>query len=133
VTIPQRISFVSLGARDVGTLRRFYTSWGWQEREKSSDKAAQFEVGDVRLALYPLDVLGGEAAPGSEPPGDWKGFTLAINLPSKQSVDEAYRVAMAAGARVVGRPMDRAWGGYSGYVADPEGNRWEIAWAPGSG
>lgn len=38
---------------------------------------------------------------------------------------------MAAGARVVGAPVDREWGGYSGYVADPEGNRWEIAWLPG--
>jgi len=25
----------------------------------------------------------------------------------------------------------RFWGGRSGYIADPEGNRWEIAWAPG--
>jgi len=38
---------------------------------------------------------------------------------------------VAAGARVVGAPVDREWGGYSGYVADPEGNRWEIAWLPG--
>jgi uncharacterized glyoxalase superfamily protein PhnB len=28
-------------------------------------------------------------------------------------------------------PVDRDWGGRSGYFADPEGNRWEVAWAPG--
>ncbi|WP_435108944.1 VOC family protein [Nocardiopsis synnemataformans] len=26
-------------------------------------------------------------------------------------------------------PVERPWGGRSTYVADPEGNRWEIAWA----
>ena len=38
---------------------------------------------------------------------------------------------VAAGARKVGQIVDRPWGGRSGYVADPEGNRWEVAWAPG--
>ncbi|HEV2783553.1 MAG TPA: VOC family protein [Actinophytocola sp.] len=134
MTIPQRLSFVSLGVRDIATLRRFYASWGWQERRGSSDKAAQFEVGDVRLALYPLDVLRDAAAPGSEQPGDgaWKGFTLAINLASRDAVDEAFRIATEAGGRPVSPPVEQPWGGYSCYVADPEGNRWEIAWAPGS-
>ena len=27
-------------------------------------------------------------------------------------------------------PVERSWGGYSGYFADPEGHRWELAWAP---
>lgn len=38
---------------------------------------------------------------------------------------------LAAGAVAVAEPTDREWGGYSGYIADPEGNRWELAWAPG--
>ena len=25
----------------------------------------------------------------------------------------------------------RDWGGYSGYFADPDGFRWEVAWNPG--
>ena len=37
-----------------------------------------------------------------------------------------------AGAVSVAEPADREWGGRSGYVADPEGNRWEIAWAGGA-
>jgi uncharacterized glyoxalase superfamily protein PhnB len=38
-------------------------------------------------------------------------------------------LALRSGGRVVADPVDREWGGYSGYVADPEGNRWEVAWA----
>ena len=29
------------------------------------------------------------------------------------------------------RPEEREWGGYTGYFADPDGVRWEIAWNPG--
>ena len=25
---------------------------------------------------------------------------------------------------------DRSWGGRSAFIADPEGNRWEITWSP---
>lgn len=58
------------------------------------------------------------------------GFTLAVNVPDRQAVDRAFDEAVAAGAVAVATPRDREWGGCSGYVADPEGNRWEIAWAP---
>ncbi len=32
---------------------------------------------------------------------------------------------------MVGDAVEREWGGYSGYFADPDGFRWEVAWAPG--
>ncbi|GAA1136696.1 hypothetical protein GCM10009672_02370 [Nesterenkonia lutea] len=40
-------------------------------------------------------------------------------------------VADLTGAAEVTAPQHRDWGGYTGYFADPEGFRWEIAWAPG--
>jgi uncharacterized glyoxalase superfamily protein PhnB len=45
-------------------------------------------------------------------------------------VDDVFAGFVAAGATVVAEPVDRSWGGRSGYIADPEGNRWEIAWVP---
>jgi hypothetical protein len=48
---------------------------------------------------------------------------------SAAAVDAAYADAVAGGARSIGKPTDRFWGGRSAYIADPEGNRWEIAWA----
>lgn len=47
------ISFVTLGTHDLPTLRSFYRSWGWTERD-GGDEFAQFDAGGVRLALYPL-------------------------------------------------------------------------------
>ena len=47
-------------------------------------------------------------------------------------VDEAMAAVRAAGGTVLAEPTDREWGGRSAYFADPEGNVWEVAWAPGA-
>lgn len=130
--VPQRLTFVTLGTRDMARARAFYASWGWTERDGGSDDFAQFDLGEVRFALYPLHLLGIEAAPGAaDPPTGWNGVAFAINVASRSAVDEAYRAATDAGARAIGPPTPREWGGYSAYVCDPEGQRWEIAWLPG--
>ena len=44
-------------------------------------------------------------------------------------------VMIAAASGVAGRQAsaaeEREWGGYTGYFADPDGVRWEIAYNPG--
>jgi uncharacterized glyoxalase superfamily protein PhnB len=57
-------------------------------------------------------------------------LTLACNVDSPEQVEAAFAAAVAAGATPVAEPVARDWGGRSAYFADPEGNRWEIAWAP---
>jgi uncharacterized protein len=133
VPLPQRLDFITLGARSVSRLRSFYSAWGWTENEGSSDEYASYTAGSVRLALYPLARLREEAAPGATLPdvNTWNGVTLAINFPSRDAVDEAVEDALQAGAALVAGGVDREWGGYSAYVADPEANRWELARAPG--
>jgi uncharacterized protein len=123
---------VTLGCRDLPALRTFYAAIGWHENDGSDDTFTSFTLGTVRLALYPMDLLGAEAAPEASPvaPGSWNGITLAMNVSSRIEVDQALEAAVAAGAQRVGPSVERDWGGYSGYVADPEGNRWEVAWAP---
>lgn len=125
------LTYVTIGARDMSALRAFYRSWGWSEREGASDSFTAYDAGSVRLALYPLTELTEEAAPGETAPvAKWKGITLALNLKDRSDVDVEFDRAVDAGATKVACPVERDWGGYSGYVADPEDNRWEIAWAP---
>jgi len=131
--LPPRISFVTLGARDLATLRRFYRGLGWTEGDGATDEFTAFVCGDVRLALYPIELLQAEAAPDVPVlgPGTWNGITLAVNVASRADVDAVFARAVECGARPVAEPTERDWGGYSGYIADPEGNRWELAWGPG--
>lgn len=90
----------------------------------SSDDWAGFLLGGVVLALYPRATLAEETGAGMY----GSGFTLAVNVDSPEKVEEAYETALWAGAGAVAEPQERKWGGRSAYFADPEGNRWEIAY-----
>ena len=130
--LPHRLSFVTIGARDHTLLRDFYVRLGWPIGSDIEGEFASFLLGGAVLGLYSMDPLSAEAAPGEPaPPAAWNGVTLACNVDAREQVDTAFAAAVAAGGRPIMEPTDREWGGRSGYFADPEGNRWEIAWAPG--
>jgi hypothetical protein len=126
------ISFVTLGTRDLPTLRSFYRWWGWTERD-GSDEFAQFDVGGVRLPLYPLGLLRDEAAPDRElPPEDAGNRRDALDQRRRpRGRRHQFAAAVAAGARGVGASVDSEWGATRATSPAPEGNRWEIAWLPG--
>jgi uncharacterized protein len=128
--IPARLSIVTLGARDMGNLRSFYRALGWPELASGDDTWTGFLLGGVLLALFPLRDLAAEAAPGSPDPAGWAGVTLACTASTREGVDTAFAAAVAAGATPVAEATDRPWGGRSAFIADPEGNRWEITWSP---
>lgn len=127
--LPARLTVVTLGARDLPKLRGFYSGLGWPEVPGSGDGWVGFLLGGALLALYPLDELAAEAAPNLPTSDGFSGITLACNVDSPEQVDAAFAAAVDSGATPVAEPTTRDWGGRSAYFADPEGNRWEIAWA----
>ena len=128
--IPARLSVVTLGARDLASLRAFYAGLGWPLAIELEDFAA-FELNGAVLALYPLALLADDArAPAAAPERGLRGFSLAVNVDERGDVDDAIEAARAAGARVTKEPLDADWGGRSAYFADPEDNHWEVAWVP---
>jgi catechol 2,3-dioxygenase-like lactoylglutathione lyase family enzyme len=129
MSMPPRLSVVTVGTHDLPLLRGFYRGLGWKEVDGSDDGWAAYLVGGALFAIYPLGELAAEAGAEGRP-SSWSGVTLACNVDSPADVDTAFDAAVEAGATPVVAPIDRDWGGRSGYIADPEGNRWEIAWAP---
>lgn len=128
--MPARLSIVTLGARDMGTLRSFYRMLGWPELANGDDTWTGFLLGGVLLALFPLRDLTAEAAPGNPAPAGWSGVSLACAVDARDEVDATFGAVVAAGATPVTEPNDRPWGGRSAFFSDPEGNRWEITWSP---
>jgi len=128
--IPARLSIITLGARDMDVLRSFYRTLGWPELPNGDSSWTGFLLGGVLLALFPLSDLTAEAAPDSKAPTGWSGVTLACTVGTRDEVDSAFAAAVTAGAAPVAAATDRSWGGRSAFVADPEGNRWEITWSP---
>jgi catechol 2,3-dioxygenase-like lactoylglutathione lyase family enzyme len=132
VAIPGRLSLVTIGTRDHEGMCAFYKALGWLPGFEIEGDMTSFLLGGVVLALWPLEKLGPEAAGGEpEPAIGWNGITLACNCDTRDAVDGAFAAAVAAGATVINGPHDTDWGGRIGYFADPEGHRWEVAWAEG--
>jgi hypothetical protein len=129
--VAQSFYAVTLGVNDVPGQRAFYERWGWHAKPYSSDEYVAFELEGTIVAFVEKGLLGAEAAPGEQvAEGGWNGVSLAINVPAREQVDTTFKSAVAAGARPIGEPEDRSWGGRSAYVAGPEGTRWEISWVP---
>jgi predicted lactoylglutathione lyase len=127
-----RISFVTLAVRDLAATRRFYVDGlGWPVELEAPGEVLMIMVGE-RLVLSLWDEAHFEAEVGRIGRGDGvPPLTLAHNVPAREQVDEVLAAAREAGAASVGEAEEREWGGYTGYFADPDGYRWEVAWNPG--
>ena len=127
-----RVSFITLAVADLDATRRFYCDGlGWEAELDVPGEVLMIRIGD-RLVLSLWDERGFEAEVGRVRRGPGRApVTLAHNLPTRAAVDQVLAEARAAGATEVSEGVDRDWGGYTGYFADPDGHRWEVAWNPG--
>jgi len=125
-----RISFVTLAVRDLRTTRAFYVDGlGWTPELDVPGEVVMIRVGE-HLILSLWDEAHFEAEVGSVGRGNGvPPFTLAHNVGTPEEVDAVLGDARTAGAEI-GEAAQRDWGGYTGYFADPDGVRWEIAWNP---
>jgi catechol 2,3-dioxygenase-like lactoylglutathione lyase family enzyme len=126
-----RLTFVTLAVADIAATRRFYVDGlGWEPAMEADGEVIFFRVAPtVMLSLWSR--AGFEAEVG--PLGTGTGIppiTLAHNMPDAAGVDAVLADAAAAGAEIVRPAQQREWGGYSGYFADPDGFRWEVAYNP---
>jgi catechol 2,3-dioxygenase-like lactoylglutathione lyase family enzyme len=133
--VDQRLQLVTLGVRDLAASRAFYVDGlGWQPL-LALDDVVFFQVGPgLVLSLFGAEALAADAgapdpaAVAAQEPGR---ITLGHNMASEAEVDSEVARAAAAGGTIT-KPAQRAfWGGYHGYVTDPDGFVWEIAYNPG--
>lgn len=124
----QQISVITLGVRDLERSKAFYVGgFGWTPVFENAEIAFYqmngFVFGTWLVRELQKDMLRPEAAgPGA--------FTLAHNVGSADEVTRVIERLAEAGGRIL-RPGDAPpHGGFRGYVADPDGHAWEIAWNP---
>ena len=128
----QRISFVTLAVGDLDRSRAFYVDGlGWVPELEVPGEVLMFSAGE-RLVLSLWDRTTFEAELGMPVlSGDGVApFTLAHNVTSPHEVRAVLALARGCGAAVWGQAA-REWGGFTGYFADPDGFRWEVAWNTG--
>jgi hypothetical protein len=127
-----RLSFVTLVVRDVARSRAFYVDGlGWPAELDVPGEVVMIRVGEkVVLSLWQESSAVGELGPIARPAAALP-FTLAHNVASPADVDRVLAEVESVGGTVVAAPTSRDWGGYTGYFADPDGFRWEVAYNPG--
>jgi uncharacterized glyoxalase superfamily protein PhnB len=126
----QRVTLITLGVADLGRAVAFYRDGlGWVPSASSQEgEVAFFQLNGCVLALWWRHLLARDARVADA--GGWGGIALAQNQRSREEVDATVARAVAAGASLLKAPEETEWGGYSGYVADPDGHAWEIAHNP---
>ena len=126
----QHLHIITLGVRDFKTSFEFYSkTLGWKASSTSNDDIAFFQAGGVVLAIYPREKLAEDAVISPEGNG-FLGITLAYNAQSESEVDEIIADLKSKGVKIIKEPQKAFWGGYSSYFADPDDNRWEVAYNP---
>ncbi|MFM2284845.1 MAG: hypothetical protein RLZZ543_342 [Bacteroidota bacterium] len=125
----QRLSFITLGVNDFEGMKRFYTEvFGWKIMN-ANDGIVFFHLNGFIFGLYPAHALAEDVGVKNDGQG-FKQSSMAINFNSKEKVDAVFTELISKGATSIKQPEEVFWGGYRGYIADPENNYWEIAWNP---
>jgi len=93
------------------------------------DTITFFHMQGSILGLYDRGGLADDVGV-SEVGSGFRGVTVALNVASNDEVDAVFAEWVEAGATPVKAPEEVFWGGYSSYVADPDGHLWEIAHNP---
>jgi len=126
----QRITFITLGVKDLQMSIDFYENkFGWKRSEMSNNDIIFYELNGIHISLYSATELAKDATVDSTGSG-FKGFTIAYNARSEEEVDSLIQSLKEKGVKIVKEPQKVFWGGYSSYIADPDGFLWEIAFNP---
>ncbi|MEJ5978354.1 VOC family protein [Novosphingobium sp. PS1R-30] len=124
----QQISVITLGIADLARSKRFYAEgFGWKPVFEN-EEVAFYQMNGLMLGTWLRPQLEDDMRRTG---GDGAGaFSLAHNAPDEATVDSLIDQLVAAGGSLL-RPADAPpHGGYRGYVADPDGHSWEIAFNP---
>ena len=125
----QRVSVITLGTTDIARSRRFYVEgFGWSPVFEA-DEIVFYQLNGLVLGTFRRDALEADMAVAElASPG---AFALAHNVRTREEVEPLMHRLAEAGGEIV-RPADEPpHGGYRGYVLDPDGHPWEIAFNHG--
>lgn len=123
----QRVSLITLAVSDLSATRGFYVDGlGWEPFLDAHDVLMIRAGSHLLLSLWEHSSFATEVGASTLGQGI-APITLAHNVSSDAAVDAVLAEIGAAGGTIVEPGTRREWGGYSGYAADPDGYRWEIA------
>lgn len=122
------ISAITLGVRDIDRGKEFYQHALGFDVQQQDEGFVAFAVDQTAstVALYTVDSLAADA--GVSPDGGgFRGVALSFIVGTSDDVDAVLAGVRPAGGTVVKAARSQLWGGYTAYIADPDGHLWKIA------
>jgi len=127
VDMQQQISVLTLGIEDLSRSRRFYVEgFGWSPVFEN-ETIVFYQMNGFVLGTWlrrELEADTGRPATGSG------AVAFAHNVAEREAVEPALARLAAFGGTILKPAAETFYGGYAGYVADPDGHVWEVAWNP---
>lgn len=127
----QHLNLLTIGVADLARSRAFYVDGlGWPVAFENDEVVFVHLGHGLLLGLFGAVDLAADAEVAPLEVGSGS-MALANNVGTTDEVDAVVELAAVAGATVVKRPQEAAFGGYHGYFTDPDGVLWEVAHNPG--
>ena len=124
------VNVITLGVQDLQRERGFYQDLGWPVVVEADDFVA-FELKGSILTLFPVDQLAADSRARPEIGRGGIRSSVIISVTTPEEVDRFADRVRAAGGTLTKPPVDAEFfEGRDAYFSDPEGNYWEIAYAP---
>jgi len=124
----QQISVITLGIADLSRSRRFYgDGFGWTP-VFANEEIVFYQMNGFILGTWLTSALEADVRrTGLARPG---AFSLAHNVATRDEVQPVLDRLAKFGGRLLRAADAPPYGGFRGYVADPDEHTWEIAWNP---
>jgi len=124
----QQISVITLGISDLARSKTFYREgFGWKPVFEN-DEIAFYQMNGLVLGTWLQNKLAADMnVSESGRPGT---FALAHNVSSQAEVTAVLARLADVGGRILRKADAPPHGGFRGYVTDPDGHAWEIAFNP---
>ncbi len=122
-----QIDAITLGVKDVQRAKEFYVHGLGCEPVQEAEGFVALSLGAAMstLGLYAWDALAADAGVAPEGSG-FRATAMSFIVDAADGVDALTATVRRAGGTVVKQPHSQFWGGYTGYVADPDGHLWKI-------
>lgn len=123
-----RLAVCNIAVSDLPRSRSFYEGLGFKARPESNDQMVFFDLEWSWLGLFTYPALA-ELAGTPDRPSGTPAFCLSHFVKTPEEVDAVISLAVQSGGSVAIEPSDSEHG-RTGYFADPDGYRWEVAYSP---
>jgi len=124
----QQMSVITLGTSDLSRSKRFYAEgFGWKP-VLDTDEIVFYQMNGFVLGTWLKSALEADMRQtAAAPPG---AYSLAHNVTDPLQVSQVLSRLVDFGGALLRAADQPPHGGLRGYVADPDGHVWEIAWNP---